>query len=70
MKLTAEQEKMVIAAVDSAGPIKPPIDNVIEFNDHVKVQSVISKMGILIMETKNVTFKTDRRKHHILHLVW
>ena len=54
---------MVNAAVESAGPIKPLNEhNVLEFNDHVKVQSVISKMGILIMETKNVAFKTERRK--------
>ena len=63
MKLSAEQEAMINAAVESAGPIKALNEhNVLEFNDHVKVQSVISKMGILIMETKNVAFKTERRK--------
>ena len=63
LKLSAEQEAMITAAVESAGPIKPLNEhNVLEFNDHVKVQSVISKMGILIMETKNVAFKTERRK--------
>lgn len=62
MKLSPEQEKMIQAAVESAGPIKPLTEhNVLEFNDHIKVQSVISKMGILIMETKNVAFKTERR---------
>ena len=63
MKLTPEQEKMILAAVEQAGPIKPPsASTLLEFDDHVKIQSVISKMGILIMETKNVTFKTERRK--------
>ena len=63
MKLKPEQEKMIATAVEQAGPIKPlNQSNTLEFDDHVKIQSVISKMGILIMETKNVTFKTERRK--------
>ena len=54
---------MIHAAVEQAGTINPlNAQNILEFDDHVKIQSVISKMGILIMETKNVSFKTERRK--------
>ena len=53
---------MVVAAVTAAGGIGPMnADGVLEFDDHVKVQSIISKMGITIMETKNVNYKTERR---------
>ncbi len=61
MKLSAEQEKMVVAACEASGAVTPQ-GNILSFEDHVKVQSTISKMGILIMETKNVSFKTERRK--------
>lgn len=61
MKLTSEQEKMIGAAVESAGPVGEFSGNLLSFLDLVKVQSLISKMGILIMETKAVSFKTERR---------
>ena len=62
IKLSADQEKMVVAAVEASGPLGAlNADNVLEFDDFVRVQSLITKMGIVIMETKNVQFKTERR---------
>lgn len=61
MKMSPDQEKMIQAAVESAGPVTVGSNNLLSFDDLVKVQSLISKMGILIMETKAVSFKTERR---------
>jgi len=61
MKLSPDQEKMILAAVASAGPIGPLSGNLLSFDDLEKIQSLISKLGILIMETKAVSFKTERR---------
>lgn len=62
-KLSPEGEKSVLEAVEAAGPIQPLNEhNVLHFEDHVKIQSIISKLGISIMNAKHVAFKTDRRK--------
>ena len=62
-KLSPEAEKNVLAAVEAAGPIQPLNEhNVLHFEDHVKIQSIISKLGISIMNQKHIAFKTERRK--------
>ena len=62
-KLSPEAEKNVLAAVEAAGPIQALNEhNVLHFEDHVKIQSIISKLGISIMNQKHIAFKTERRK--------
>lgn len=62
-KLTPEQEKRVVDEVEKAGPLQPLNDhNVLHFEDHVKIQSIISRLGIDIMNAKHVAFKTERRQ--------
>ena len=62
-KLTPEQEKRVVDEVEKAGPLQPLNEhNVLHFEDHVKIQSIISRLGIDIMNAKHVAFKTERRQ--------
>lgn len=62
-KLTPEQEKKVVDEVEKAGPVQPLNEhNVLHFDDHVKIQSIISRLGIEIMNAKHVAFKTERRQ--------
>ena len=52
---------MVIDAVEKSGQVQLFENNILAFDDFIKVQFTVNKIGLLIISTQEVAHKAERR---------